>query len=122
MKKLITAMAVAASMAVIADIANFGFKTGIATPSPYGGKLVAARVLSSVASGTATVKVLVQSDLVYDTTNVAHIVATNTLTSSATCTNGYAAPAPSGTPYILPGDRLFLDGTASGTVIIAIER
>ena len=39
-----------------------------------------------------------------------------------TCTNGAASGAASATPWIAAGEPLFVDGTASGVVLLFVER
>ena len=52
----------------------------------------------------------------------ARVVATNALTATATCTNGAGTAAAASDPYLLPGEPVFIEGTANGTVWLIIER
>lgn len=49
------------------------------------------------------------------------LAVTNALTEQITCSGGVGTNAPTG-KYVLPGDRLFFDGTAKGRALIVIER
>lgn len=178
MKRLSTLFAAAFAVSAHAEFAILELPTGTTNAAPFAAKVAAARVHSSVASGTATVKAVssleiwgsetnvmhatnhtwtvvwtndagaastntydfdpspwgtdnwtsfATNDIVTSTTNVSPVVvstvrATNALTEAATCSNGTANAAASATPWIVPGDRLFVDGSAEGRVLLILER
>jgi len=181
MKKLMTTVAACCAFAASAAIDCVELPIGGSVSLGAPAKVLSARVLSSVASGTATVKAVrslevtdVREDVVATTnftytvvstqlvdaawttvtnttafnplpwgtenwvsfaTNAvvtlstnftpyvsARVVATNALSATATCTNGSGTAAAGSDPYVLPGEQVFVDGTARGRVWIVIER
>lgn len=122
MKRLITALAAIAALAAFAEYSQMILQTGRTGISRYSGKVSDVRIMSGVAGGTATLKSVYESDVIYDTTNSVHVVMTNVLSSAVTCTNGCGRAYPSSTPNVIAGDRLFIEGTADGFAIIQIER
>lgn len=122
MKRLITALAAIAAITAFAEYSHMILQTGSMGISRYSGKISDVRIMSGVADGTATLKSVYESDVIYDTTNSVHVVMTNILSSAATCTNGCGRAVPSSAPNVIAGDRLFIDGTADGFAIIQIER
>lgn len=179
MKKTVSLLVCAAlAVSAHAEFAILELPTGTTNAAPFAAKVAAARVHSSVADGSATVKAVsshefwgtetnvtyatnhtwtvvwtndagaattntfdfdpspygtnrwtsfATNDVVTGTTNVTPVVvstvaATNELTAAATCSNGTATAAASATPWIVPGERLFVDGTADGRVILILEK
>ena len=60
----------------------------------------------------------------WNVTNMVQALAltvTNALTDQVTCSSGVGTNAPTG-KYVLPGDRIFFEGTATGRALIVIER
>lgn len=81
-------------------------------PSPWGAEnWVSFATNAVVAISTNTAPVLASRS-----------VATNSITASATCTNGVAIGAATATPWIAAGEPLFVDGTARGVVLLFVER
>ena len=53
---------------------------------------------------------------------VSRVVATNALTAAMTCTDGAATGAAGASPWIAPGEPVFVEGTARGKVLLFVER
>ncbi len=181
MKKLILIAAAMMAGACLAAIDYIAIPTGETVRAPAAAKVLSARVISTVASGTATAKSIRSIEVMGVSTNVtaatnftytvistnytagalvtttntlpfnplpfgsdnwiafttntvvtlstnftmttaARVVATNALTATATCTNGAGTAAAASDPYLLPGEPVFIEGTAKGTVWLFIER
>ncbi len=69
-----------------------------------------------------TTNAVVTSATNYAPTVAARIVATNALTATVTCSGGAGTGAAASDPYLLPGEPVFIEGTAKGTVWLIIER
>lgn len=124
MKRLALLICAALSLAVLADTEIVSITDGEAAWNHRGGKVAQIHVLSSVASGKATLK---SESKLWGTREEVTDLSSSNFVWTVVWSNGVdvvtnVSTATPADKYVAPGDPIFFEGTAKGRVKVILTR